>query len=80
MNKLQKKLKIKNPGLLSIFISQNILRSSLVNSALEDSTQYDYMIMTRPDINIKNLKFPQNFNDNVLYTLKTTPFNGENGL
>lgn len=77
LDNLQKTTKIKAPGLLSSHLSQTIQRNNICNAAFNNLDKYDLIFLTRPDINIKNLKLPDKVDEETIYYLKTTPYYDE---
>jgi hypothetical protein len=80
LNNLQKAMKIKAPGLLSSHLSQSLQRSNICSAALKNIDKYDLILLTRPDINIKNIKLPNKIDEETVYYLKTTPYYDEDWL
>ena len=80
LHNLQKTMKIKAPGLLSSHLSQSLQRSNICSAALKNIEEYDLILLTRPDINIKNIKLPKKIDEETVYYLKTTPYHDEDWL
>lgn len=71
----KKNIAIKNPGLLKSFISQTIKRNQLISN-INNLNGYDYIFMTRADVNFENL--PKLNLNNKFNFFQSQEFRGKN--